>query len=155
VKRISLLLASVLLAAAIAAAAATARNGAPPARSALFHTVELRKTHLGKILVTASGYTLFAFSKDARNKDACAKISGCLEAWPIKEAQGRPSGGSGVKSSLLSTLKLSKGRTQVTYAGHPLYIYAGENAPGQTEYVGAKQFGGIWYALNAAGQLVK
>jgi predicted lipoprotein with Yx(FWY)xxD motif len=157
VKRINLLLVSVLLVAlvATAASAALAQSGKPAARAALFYTVELRKTKLGKVLATASGYTLFAFSKDSRTKDACAKISGCLEAWPIKEAQGKPSGGPGVKSSLLSTLKLSKGRTQVLYAGHPLYIYAGSNAPGQTEYVGAKQFGGTWYALNAAGKLVK
>ncbi len=154
-KRISLLLLSILAVAAIAAAVATAHGGAPPARSAVFHTVELRKTRLGKILVTSSGYTLFAFSKDTRGTDACAKIGGCLAEWPIKAAQGRPSGGPGVKTSLLSTVKLSKGRLQVAYAGHPLYMYAGENAPGQTEYVGAKQFGGTWYALNASGQLVK
>ncbi len=154
-KRISLLLLSALVAATAAAAVATAHGGTPPARSAVFHTVELRKTRLGKILVTSSGYTLFAFSKDTRNKDACVRIGGCTEAWPIKEAQGRPSGGSGVKSALLSTLKLANGHTQVLYAGHPLYIYAGENAPDQTEYVGAKQFGGVWYALGASGQLVK
>jgi predicted lipoprotein with Yx(FWY)xxD motif len=157
VKRINLLLVSVLLVAlaATASSIAIARSGMPFARAALFHTVELRKTKLGKILVTSSGFTLYAFSKDSRGKDACAKIKGCLEAWPAKEAQGKPSGGAGIRGSLLSTVKLPTGVTQVAYAGHPLYIYAGDSGPGQTAYVGAKQFGGTWTAINAAGHLVK
>jgi predicted lipoprotein with Yx(FWY)xxD motif len=156
-KRINLLPASVLLVAlaATASSVALAHGGTPSARASLLHTVELRKTKLGKILVASSGYTLYAFSKDSRGKDACAKIKGCLQAWPAKEAQGKPSGGPGVRASLLSTVKLSTGETQVAYAGHPLYIYAGDSGPGQTSYVGVKQFGGTWSAVNAAGGLVK
>jgi hypothetical protein len=44
---------------------------------------------------------------------------------------------------------------QVTYAGHPLYLYSGDSSPADTSYVGVQQFGGKWYALNAAGHLVK
>jgi predicted lipoprotein with Yx(FWY)xxD motif len=157
VKRINLLLVSALLIALVvtASSAALAHDAAPPARASAFYSVELRKTKLGKILVTSSGYTLYAFSKDSRGKDACAKIKGCLEAWPAKEAQGKPSAGPGVHASLLSTVKLPTGATQVAYAGHPLYIYAGDSGPGQTSYVGVKQFGGTWDAVNAAGHLVK
>jgi predicted lipoprotein with Yx(FWY)xxD motif len=157
VKRINLLLVSALLVAlaATVSSVALARSGTSAARASLFHTVELRKTKLGKILVASSGYTLYAFSKDSRGKDACAKIKGCLEAWPAKEAQGKPSGGPGVRASLLSTVKLPTGETQVAYAGHPLYIYADDSGPGQTSYVGVKQFGGTWSAVNAAGHLVK
>jgi predicted lipoprotein with Yx(FWY)xxD motif len=157
VKRINLLLASALLVAlaATASSAALARDAAPSARASVFYAVELRKTKLGKVLVTASGYTLYAFSKDSRGHDACAKIKGCLEAWPPKEAQGKPSGGAGVRASLLSTVKLPTGLTQITYAGHPLYIDAGDSGPGDTAHVGVKQFGGTWDAVNAAGHLVK
>ena len=31
--------------------------------------------------------------------------------------------GSGAKASLLSTIRLPNGRKQVTYAGHPLYLF--------------------------------
>jgi predicted lipoprotein with Yx(FWY)xxD motif len=157
VKRTNLLRVSVLLAAlAIAASSvASARDGSPAARASLFHTVELRKTKLGKILVVSSGYTLYAFSKDSRGKDACAKIAGCLEAWIPKEVQGKPSGGAGIRGSLLSTVELPSGVTQVAYAGHPLYIDAGDTGPGQTAHVGVKQFGGAWSAVNAAGHPVK
>ncbi|HEY3759577.1 MAG TPA: hypothetical protein VGL37_07425 [Solirubrobacteraceae bacterium] len=154
-KRTNLILLSVLLVALAVTASAIARDASPAARASLFYTVELRKTKLGKILVASSGYTLYAFSKDSRGKDACAKIAGCIEAWPPKEAQGKPAGGAGVRSSLLSTVKLPSGVTQVTYGGHPLYIDAGDSGPGQTTHVGVKQFGGTWSAVNAAGRLVK
>jgi len=66
---------------------------------------------------------------------------------------GKPSAGSGVRASRLSTIATPEGIRQVTYAGHPLYIYAA--APKLISYVGVKQFGGNWYALNASGQIVK
>jgi predicted lipoprotein with Yx(FWY)xxD motif len=155
VKRTCMLMIGVLLAAVTASSVAAARSAAPTAHSADFFTVQLRKTQLGKILSTASGYTLYEFTKDSSKKSACAKISGCLQAWPADEVSGKPDAGPGLKASLLSTIKLPKGGEQVTYAGHPLYIYAGDSGPGQTAYVGAKQFGGSWYALNAAGHAVK
>ncbi|MFI4993711.1 MAG: hypothetical protein ACHQCH_08880 [Solirubrobacterales bacterium] len=49
----------------------------------------------------------------------------------------------------------SAGGKQVTYAGHPLYTYSGDSGPGETSYVGEKQFGGTWYAINASGHTVK
>jgi hypothetical protein len=42
-----------------------------------------------------------------------------------------------------------------SYAGHPLYTYSGDSGPGETSYVGAKQFGGTWYAINASGNTVR
>jgi predicted lipoprotein with Yx(FWY)xxD motif len=153
VKRICILLVGVLLAAASTSALANTHSEAPSARSTLFHTVELHKTKLGKILVNSAGSILYEFTKDHSKTDTCAKISGCSEIWPAMETQGKPSAGAGVKASLLSTINLPGGGSQVTYAGHPLYIYAA--APTLVSYVGAKQFGGTWYALNAKGHAVK
>ena len=154
-KRTCIFLASsILLAGATASALANGASGpAPSARGALFHTVELRKTKLGKVLVNPAGSILYEFTSDHPKKDTCVKVSGCSEVWPAFPAQGKPSAGPGVHASLLSTISLSGGESQVTYAGHPLYIYA--DAPTSTSYVGAKQFGGTWYALNAKGQAVK
>jgi predicted lipoprotein with Yx(FWY)xxD motif len=59
-----------------------------------------------------------------------------------------------VHSSLLGTIKLSGGRTQVTYDGHPLYLYRGDTRPGQTDYVGVSFFGGSWDAINSAGHFI-
>ncbi|MGA9284391.1 MAG: hypothetical protein WBV85_03020 [Solirubrobacteraceae bacterium] len=149
-KRTCTLLVVSLLAAASASALASAR---PAARSSLFHTVEVRKTKLGKILVNSAGSILYEFSKDHPKKNTCAKISGCSAIWLAYPAQGKPSAGPGVKASLLSTINVPGAGEQVTYAGHPLYIY--EAAPTSTSYVGVSQFGGKWYAVNAKGRAVK
>jgi predicted lipoprotein with Yx(FWY)xxD motif len=153
VKRTCILLVGVLLAAATSSALASARSVSPSARPALFHTVELRKTKLGKVLVNSAGSLLYEFTNDPPKKDTCVKISGCLTTWIALPAQGKPSAGAGVRASLLSTINLPDGSDQVTYAGHPLYIYGA--APTLISYVGTKEFGGTWDAVNAKGHAVK
>jgi len=142
---------SVALASAASAATVASAQRVPVAYSSRAATVQLRHTSLGSILVSSSGRTLYEFTRDHANKSSCAAISGCSAVWPSLKASGRPTAGSGVKASLLS----STSGNQVTYAGHPLYTYSGDNGPGKTSYVGVKQFGGTWYALNASGVRVK
>jgi len=154
-KRTHIFLAGVLASAASASAVAGAQAGLPAAHASRVAKVELRRTELGKILVDSSGDTLFRFTKDPSNKDTCQKISACFGTWPALSTSGRPVAGPGVKASLLSTIKLSNGARQVTYAGHPLYRYAQATETGETAYVGAEQFGGTWYAVNVAGGTVK
>ena len=105
--------------------------------------------------MTSSGFTLYRFSKDTLKKDTCIKVSGCAENWPPLRTRGKPVAGRGVRASLLGTIRLPSGAVQVTYAGHPLYTYAQASERGETVYIGAEQFGGIWYAVNAAGHNVK
>ena len=143
-----LLIALLVAALASTAAIAWAATAAKP-------TVQLRQTAKGKILADSRGFTLYVFSRDSRNHDSCARISGCPTVWPVMKASGPLSGGTGVNSRLLGTIKLAHGVRQVTYAGHPLYHYIGDSRPGQTSYVGLNQSGGFWYAVNAAGKVVK
>lgn len=153
-KRGNMLLAGAL----IAAVSATAVADAHPTRAhkAEAATVQLRETSLGKILVNSSEFTLFEFTKDKKNKDECVAISGCTGVWPALVVNGSPSAGAGVNAKLLGRITLPGGAHQVTYDGHPLYGYVGaETAPGETSYVGAKEFGGSWYALSAKAKKVK
>jgi hypothetical protein len=53
-----------------------------------------------------------------------------------------------------SLLGLTK-RRQVTYAGHPLYTFVGDNARGQTSGEGLTNFGAEWYAVAANGRSVE
>jgi predicted lipoprotein with Yx(FWY)xxD motif len=108
---------------------------------------------LGKILENSAGSILYEFTLDKPKKDSCTAIAGCSTVWVPQPAEGTPSAGPGAKRSLISSINLSTGGKQLTYAGHPLYIYAA--LPTRTSYVGAKQFGGHWYALNAKGNAVK
>lgn len=153
--RIRIVLATLLAGAASAAVLADAHAGSNPAQAARVAKVQLRKTKLGRILVNSSGFTLYRFTLDSRNKDKCAMVSECPQVWPPLTSSGRPIAGPGVNSSLLSTIRLPSGKKQVTYAGHPLYLYAPSSERGETAYVGAEQFGGVWDAVNAAGRAVK
>jgi predicted lipoprotein with Yx(FWY)xxD motif len=139
------------LAAATVAALATSMAGARVSRAKL----QLHKTSVGTILVNGRGFTIYAFTKDGRNRDACAGISGCLSVWPVISGAAKPLLGPGVKSSLVGTITIKGGAKQVTYAGHPLYTYVADSGPGQTSYVNFLQFGGRWPAINAAGREVK
>ncbi len=154
-KRIHLILAGVLTLATSAATVASAQQRVAPAHASRAAMVSQRQTGLGKILVSASGRTLYEFTRDRTNRDTCAAVSGCSEAWPPLQSSGRPLAGSGVRSSLLSTITLRGGIKQVTYAGHPLYLYSGDSGPGESSYVGERAFGGNWYAINSSGHPVK
>jgi predicted lipoprotein with Yx(FWY)xxD motif len=154
-KRTYTLAAGALASLAFASAPASAGQGTSNARAARGTTVQLRRTSLGAILVNASGFTLYRFTRDGRNRDACAKVSECLRNWPALRTSGKPTAGPGVKASLLSSIPLAGGGRQVTYAGHPLYIYGAQSERAETGYVGASQFGGTWDAVSSTGGLVK
>ncbi len=146
-RRILILVAATALAASLAAGPAGARGH----RAKL----ELRRTRVGRILVDGAGFTLYAFTKDRRNRDVCARITACLGTWPPLTTSGRVLAGPGVKRSLIGTIRLRGGVSQVTYAGHPLYTYVADTGPAETFYINILQFGGRWPALNAAGGEVK
>jgi len=129
---------------------AAAQRDRPAAHASRAATVQLRHTRLGSILVNGSGHTLYEFTRDHSSRSSCMSIRGCSEVWPSLKVSGRPTAGTGVKSSLLSSHN-----GQVTYAGHPLYTYSGDSGAGETSYVGEKEFGGTWYAVNASGGAVK
>jgi len=138
------LIPAVGLAALLLAATAVAASPRPA-------TIKLAKTGVGPLLTNGSGRTVYMFTKDGRNKNRCGRVSGCELTWPPVITNGRPTAGPGVKASLLSTITISGGRHQVTYAGHPLYTYVGDFGPRQTDYIGTPQFGGTWYGVNATG----
>jgi predicted lipoprotein with Yx(FWY)xxD motif len=154
-KRNYIFFAVALAGAASAVTVASAQPSVPTAHLSHAATVELRHTSLGTILASSSGRTLYEFTRDHTNKSSCATISGCSEVWPSLKASGKPTAGSGVRASLLSSINLSGGGKQVTYAGHPLYLYSGDSGPGRTFYVGVKQFGGAWYAITGSGATAK
>lgn len=150
-KRSYVLLFVVLIATLVVAAA---ERGAPKAGASGISSVYLRKTKIGKILVNTAGTTLFEFSKDRRKKDSCVQVAGCSSNWIPQPETTKLTAGPGVHASLLSTINV-EGERQLTYAGHPLYIDSASSGPAQTSYVGTKEFGGTWDAINAKGQAVR
>jgi predicted lipoprotein with Yx(FWY)xxD motif len=146
---------AVALAGAVSVSTAAGAQDIPTAHAARAAKVTLRHTRLGNILATSSGFTLYEFTRDHSSSNTCVHIRECSGTWPALQTRGRPTAGPSVKASLLSTTRLPGGKTQVTYAGHPLYLYSGDSGPGETSYVGETAFGGRWYALNSSGRTVK
>ena len=115
-------------------------------------SVKLASTKLGKVLVDAQGRTLYLFEADKGPMSACD--GACASVWPPLTTTGHPTAGTGVMASKLGTTKRSDGATEVTYKGHPLYTYAGDSAPGQTNGQGLDDYGAEWYALSAGGEKI-
>jgi len=126
----------------------TASSG-PPAAA----VVDLRGTKLGQTLVDGRGRTLYLFEADKAGKSNCR--GACTSAWPPYLSNGAPQAGTGVAGTLLGTsIRGDDGGTQVTYHGHPLYYYAGDNEPGDTAGQGLSQFGARWYVLAPSGNKI-
>lgn len=128
-----------------------ATTAKPPPPSGV--TVDTRSSRLGTILVGPNGRTLYLFEKDKGPVSTC--YGPCASVWPPFDTVGTPRAGPGVQASLLGTTKRTGGKTEVTYAGHPLYFYAGDGAPGQTTGQGLSQFGAPWFVLSPSGGAVK
>jgi predicted lipoprotein with Yx(FWY)xxD motif len=104
---------------------------------------------LGRILVDSQGLTLYTFQKDTGMTSTCN--GQCAVGWPPLVATGKPTAGSGVTASMLGTTKRADGTSEVTYAGHPLYTYEADTAPGQTLGNGLNAFGAVWNAVQTSG----
>src|SRR5262249_31601405 len=50
----------------------------------------------------------------------------CATAWPPLTVANAATAGAGVTAGMLATTNRADGTTQVTYAGHPLYYFAGD-----------------------------
>jgi predicted lipoprotein with Yx(FWY)xxD motif len=144
-----------LAAAGVAAAAAVTHqsSGSSAASNATAGRVTLHKTKVGKVLATKSGRTLYLFMKDKNRHSSC--YGQCAGYWPPLMQKGKLSAGAGVKAGLLGTTTRKNGRRQVTYKGHPLYLFSLDHSAGQISGQGQKFFGGKWFVLNAAGSAVK
>jgi predicted lipoprotein with Yx(FWY)xxD motif len=123
-----------------------------PATSGQPATIGVATTGLGQILVDSQGRTLYLFQKDSGTTSACT--GACASAWPPLRANGPPSAGSGAQASLVGTTTRSDGGPQVTYNGHPVYRYIGDQKAGDTNGQGLIAFGGGWFALSSAGNQV-
>lgn len=99
-----------------------------------------------KVLTNAKGMTLYWFVPDTSAKSNCN--GSCATYWP--PVKGPVTAGSGVTGTL-GTITRADGSTQATYAGHPLYTYAGDTAAGQAKGNGINASGGVWHEMTASG----
>lgn len=154
---------------AILAAACTAPGGgataAPPTAPAATATSAPMETTMtdglsvevtqhasfGPIL-TVDGKSVYLFTSDPAGGTATACLEACAAAWPpvLVPDASEPTAGAGLTGAL-TTFERPDGGRQVAYAGHPLYFFAQDTAPGDTTGQGV---GGVWFLVTPAGDAV-
>ena len=141
---------------ALAGCGGSGSSSAPPAppktKDGRLATVGIANEGLGKILVNSRARTLYLFQKDSGTMSACT--GACAVNWPPLRDSGSPLVGSGVNASLLGTTTRSDGKPQITYNGHPLYLFVKDRKPGDTNGEGVTAFGGSWFAVSPTGNQV-
>jgi predicted lipoprotein with Yx(FWY)xxD motif len=105
---------------------------------------------LGKFLVGEDGKTLYLFTPDTTSKSN--SNAGCIDSWPAFTVEDGETvkGGDGVTGTF-GTITRDDGSTQVTYGGHPLYYFAGDQAAGD---VNGQGLNSKWYVVGADGNAI-
>jgi predicted lipoprotein with Yx(FWY)xxD motif len=140
--------------------AATASTNGPAARASASPgpaagpesapaSVAVAASGIGPLIVDGSGRTLYVFDRDIPDTPTC--YNDCATAWPPLLTTGSPAPGPNVNGADLGTTRRGDGAAQVTYHGHPLYLFVGDKQPGDTTGQGVDAFGARWYAVSASG----
>lgn len=149
-----------LLTAVSATAIAACGGGSGPTRSptaltspsSAKATLAAANSALGTILVDSKGRTLYLFKADLATSSMC--FGACARGWPPLRVAGKPTVGGGVDAALVSTTRRVDGQRQVTYAGHPVYRFAGDVGPGEINGEMLNAFGAEWLAVSPHGSAV-
>jgi predicted lipoprotein with Yx(FWY)xxD motif len=135
-----------LIISATAAACGHGSAGGPPQYAVLARSIP----GLGEIITDGKGFTLYMYAPDRRGRSQCSGF--CAQQWPplvLPRGVTRPKAGPGVRASLLGTARRANGQLQVTYGGWPLYLWIGDDGPGQA--TGQADDMGLWYTLSVTG----
>ena len=114
---------------------------------------ELRAATLpgaGRVVIDGRGFTLYIYVPDHRKRSRCYEV--CARQWPpllLPAGASHPLAGRGVDAKLLGTVRRAGGARQVTYNGWPLYLWQGDQEPGQA--TGQAYDMGLWYVLSVSG----
>lgn len=121
---------------------------APQTTNASSEEIVLASSELGDIITDGSGATLYLFLPDDQGESVC--YDQCEAAWPPLVAT--TTAGDGLDPSLIGTVERTDGSVQVTYNGWPLYYFANDLVPGETNGQGANE---VWYVVDASGEPIR
>jgi predicted lipoprotein with Yx(FWY)xxD motif len=133
--------------------AAAANPTYPPAATsaAPVAAITTKQGKLGTVLAYGpKRLTVYMFEADRGAASSCS--GACASLWP--PVSGHPRASGQAMSSHLGTITRPDGTMQVTYNGHPLYLYAKDKDDGDTYGQGLKSFGASWYVLAPSGSKV-
>ncbi len=113
-------------------------------------TLAVAGSTFGEILVDDGGNTLYAFTQDSDGVSVC--YDECAATWPALISEDELRAGEGVEGSLLGTAARADGSEQVNYAGMPLYHFAGDARPADTNGQGV---GDVWFVVSPVGEVIE
>jgi predicted lipoprotein with Yx(FWY)xxD motif len=106
------------------------------------------ETDLGTLLTDAEGLTLYGFTDDTEGISTCD--GACADAWPPLFVDGAELP-AGLDPNVFSVVERSDGTHQLKANESPLYRFAGDAAPGDTNGQGS---GGVWFVVAPDGNLI-
>jgi predicted lipoprotein with Yx(FWY)xxD motif len=119
-----------------------------PATAAGLFVVEART--LGPIVVDGQGFVLYRFDGDSANPPTSTCAGSCATEWlPVPAADDLRI--VGIDRQLVGRLTRTDGTAQLTLAGWPLYGYAGDRRPGDTN---GHDSDPRWYVIGPNGARV-
>jgi predicted lipoprotein with Yx(FWY)xxD motif len=141
-----MLVGATVSAAALTAAGPAITAGATRAHGGSVVVSTAKVAHVGTVLTTRAGLTLYRFEKDRAGHATCTGV--CAKIWPpFLAAKGaHVKGPKGVKG--LSVIKVTGGHEQVAFDHDPLYRFEGDKKKGQAKGQG---FAGVWFAALKSG----
>ncbi|NJC23500.1 putative lipoprotein with Yx(FWY)xxD motif/putative small lipoprotein YifL [Arthrobacter pigmenti] len=111
----------------------------------------IAETDLGEVVVDAEGMVVYYFTNDEANSGVSACEGGCLEAWPPVLTDSETPEAEGVTGEL-GTIETPDGELQVTINGMPIYYFANDEAPGDTNGQGVNE---VWYVVAPDGTMIQ
>jgi predicted lipoprotein with Yx(FWY)xxD motif len=111
--------------------------------------VFIGETPIGVALTDADGFTLYGFTNDGDGHPTCNDA--CADAWPplLVDGDTLPEG---LDAAVFSVVSRDDGSHQLKAGKWPLYRFAGDDEPGQTNGQGS---GDVWFVVNPDGSLKK
>ena len=133
--------------------AANQSSNAPTAATSAVPTalITTKQGKLGTILAYGpKRLTVYLFEADNGGASSCS--GECASVWPA--VSGHPQASGQAVTTHLGTITRADGTTQVTYNGHPLYLYSRDKDDGDAYGQGLKSFGASWYVVAPSGNKV-
>jgi predicted lipoprotein with Yx(FWY)xxD motif len=100
------------------------------------------KAKVGRVVVDAQGRTLYRFTAEAQGVPVCT--GDCVGTWPPALATSSTD----LPKHVATVKRPDGGQLQLTYDGHPLYRYAGDQSKADANGEGV---GGQWFVVKTGG----